>query len=463
MNNDTWIRTKQRIYMHKGLSGCSGILLIVMLCMALQGDAQRVLTLEEAIATALQNNYDIRLSKNDAEVAALDYQYRNAVFLPKVDANAGTTWTANNSRQEYADGATRSGNVNTNNLNASLTLDWTLFDGMKMFVTRDKAEQYIQLGDKVVRNQVTNTVAQVVNTYYNIVRQKQQLLAIEEQMRLSQSRVDLTQRRLEIGAGAKPEVLQSQVDLNAQKAAQLSQQTYIEQLKESLNQLMFPEQVSQSTGAPPEYDVTETIPINVNLSLEEIQNQLDEQNPILDITRKNIEIAKLSLKEIRAERWPTLEFNSAFNFSRTNNTLAINPFLPLINQNRGFNYGFTASVPILNYRNNHRMMRQAELNIGYQQLVYENQRAALRLDVLNAYRDFEMQKKALALEEENILLAKENVEIIQEVYRLGGATFVQLREAEKSLGDAYDRLIAARYNIKLAETELMRLKGDLGK
>jgi outer membrane protein TolC len=85
----------------------------------------------------------------------------------------------------------------------------------------------------------------------------------------------------------------------------------------------------------------------------------------------------------------------------------------------------------------------------------------LRLNVHRAYEDYILQIKALDLEEENILLARENVEIILETYRLGQATYLQLREAQKSLEDAYNRLIAARYLTKLAETELLRLRGDL--
>ena len=74
-----------------------------------------------------------------------------------------------------------------------------------------------------------------------------------------------------------------------------------------------------------------------------------------------------------------------------------------------------------------------------------------------------MQKRALTLEEENILLAKENVDIVFQVYKLNSNTLIQLKEAQKSLQDAYTRLIDARYSTKVAETELLRLKGDLVK
>lgn len=432
-------------------------LLPVFILITFSSAAQRVLTLEEAIATALQNNYDIRLSKNDSAVAALDYSFRNSVLYPRLNGSIGTTWNNNDGKQTLADGTKREqNNIKSHNLNAALNLNWTLFDGMKMFATRDKVAEFVRLGELGIKNQVVNTVANVINTYYNIVRQKQQLKAIEEQISLSQERVKLAQYKLDIGVGAKPDVLQSKVDNNSQKALQLEQQTLISQLKEQLNQAM---NVTERIF----YEVADSIPLNTTLSLGDIQNGLEAASPVLQMTRKSLDIAALTLKERKAERWPTVSFNSVYNFTRTNNQTVINPFSPLFNQSKGFNYGLTAAIPIFNNHLVKRQIKQAELDIQYQQVVLENQKSQLNLAVINAFLEYEQQKKALALEEENIILAKENVSIVFQVYKLNSTTLIQLKEAERSLNDAYTRLITARYNTKLAETELLRLKGDLVK
>jgi outer membrane protein TolC len=199
----------------------------------------------------------------------------------------------------------------------------------------------------------------------------------------------------------------------------------------------------------------------MNLSLGDIQTTMESTNPSLLIVKQNIAIAEITLKERRADRWPTVSFNAAYNFSRTNNNAVVNPFSPLFNQNSGLNYGFNASIPILNNFNTRRLIRQAQLDIQYQQLNYENNRVKLNLNVINAFKDYEFQEKALDLEDSNIVLAKENVSIAMERYRLGISTYLELRDAQKSLEDAYNRLIAARYNTKVAETELLRLRGDL--
>lgn len=425
--------------------------------------AQQLLTLQDAIAIALQNNYDIQLAESDSARLGLDYTYRNVVFLPRLNAAVGTNWTNYDQRQEFSDGTERKGDVATNNLSASVTLNWTLFDGMKMFVLKNKAEEYVKLGELGVKNQVVNTVAEVINTYYIIVRQKQQLKAIEEQMQVNQTRVDLSKRKLDIGLGTKPEYLQSQIDLNAQISAKMQQETYIRELKQILNERINPTPAGQTNSLPTDYEVSDSIPINFQITLEEIQQNFEDNSPSLQLSRKYLDIAGLSLKEIKADRWPIVQFNSAYNFSRTNNNVALNPALPLLNQNKGLNYGFSASIPILNYRNTDRLIRHAELDIDYQRLQYASQKSALNLRVINAYNLFKLQEDMLALEESNIELARENVKITLETYRLGTSTFIQLREAEKSLEDAYDRLIAARYNAKVAETELLKLKGELVK
>ena len=432
-------------------------ILFLFLIVSLTARSQNKLSLEEAIATALQNNYDIQLAKNDSLVADLNYSYRNAAFIPRLNGTMGTTWNSNDQKQTLADGSKREKNgIRSNNVSAGLALNWTLFDGMKMFATRDKAGELVQLGSLEIKAQVVNTVAAVIDNYYNIVRQKQQLRAVEEQISIDTERVRLSQYKLDIGAGTKPDLLQSKLDLNAQKSAKLAQETLIEQLKEELNQLM---NVSKETS----YEVADSIPLNTSILLGDIQQNIAQTNPSLLLTKKSIDIAHLTLKEQKAGFFPSLSFNSAYNFSRTDNKTVINQFSPLFNQSRGLNLGFTASIPILNNFNTKRLVKQAQLDIRYQQLSYKSQESQLNLAVLNAYKDYSLQKKALELEEENILLARENVSIVLETYRLSAATLLQLKEAQKSLEDAYNRLIAARYNTKLAETELLRLKGDLVK
>ena len=416
----------------------------------------QVLTLEEAISTALKNNYNILLARIDSSAAALDNSYANAAFIPQINATAGRIWNVNAQKVEFADGRKRdTSGLKNNNLTANVGLNWTLFDGLRMFATRDRLAELVRLGELGVKDQVINTVATVVTTYYNVVQEKQQLRAIEEQMNINAERVKLADRKLSVGLGTRQELLQAQTDLNAQKSAQLGQRTAIEQLKLQLNQVMGVD-IARS------YDVTDSIPINPSIQLEDVRSVAEASNPQLLIARKNIDIANIVLRERRAGFWPTLSFTSAYNFARQNNNAVVNVVSqPLFSLNRGLNYGFTISVPILNNFNTKRLVRQARLDIRRQEVLLETQRLQLDLGIYNSFKTYQFQKQALELEEANIQLAKDNVFIAFERYRLGVSTYLELRDAQQSLETAYNRLIAARYNTKVAETELLRLRGDL--
>ncbi|HMJ47014.1 MAG TPA: TolC family protein, partial [Ferruginibacter sp.] len=238
------------------------------------------------------------------------------------------------------------------------------------------------------------------------------------------------------------------------KAAKMTQLSLIEQLKEQLNQLLV---FAQGTM----YEVSDSIPINHTLVMGDILTIAQQSNPELVLAKQNIKIAELTLKERKAERWPTVSLNGAYNFSRTNNQLVVNNFTPLLNRNSGFNYGASASIPIFNNFNVKRQIKVAQLDIDYQQLLYDYKRVQVDIAISNAYKNYDLRQKMLLLEEENIKLARENVYIASERLRLGVTSFLELREAQKSLEDAYNRLIAARYDTKVAETELLRLRGDL--
>lgn len=417
--------------------------------------AQELVTLEQAIALALEENYDVQIAQNLALSAKTDEKYSVGALLPQLNGTAATNWVSNHQEFAFADESRNvSGNAKSNGQNASLLAVWTLFDGTKMFATRARLEQIASQGELNVKNQMVNSISAVIVNYYNIVRQKQQLKAIQELMSVNEERVKVADRKVEVGIGARPELLQAKVDLNAQRTLAIQQETLIAQLKDQLNGLV-------GLKLPPNYDVADTIMINLNLTEPEIATDIENKNYQLLATEKNLEIADLMLHESRASRSPIINFNGAYNYSKTNNTKLINPFSSLESQINGFTYGFSMTLPILNGFNITRNVQQARINVRRQELIYNQQKQGVDVAVRNAYVNYDNTKKILVVEEENISLARENVTIALESFKRGVATFIELRTAQQSLAEAYNRLIAARYNTKVAETELLRLNGSL--
>lgn len=434
-------------------------IILGIFCCLLAGMAKaqtQPLTLEQAIATALQNNYDIQLSRNDSTVAALNRTYGDYAFYPTVNGNASYIINNSNQRQELKNVPAREGKIKSGTLLASANLNWTLFDGFRMFILRKRLNELVTLGELEIKNQVVTTVSDVMRTYYGIVRQKEQLKAIKEQMDLSADRLRIAQYKFDIGVGVKPDVLQAQIDLNAQRSNLMAQQTALERLQETLRQLL-------NVGQPASFTTTDSV-INVAsfISLDSVQNGVAKTNPQLLINQQNLRLADLTLQQRRAERFPTVNFSSAYIFNQVNNQNVINEVTqPLLNRNAGLNYGLTASIPILNGFATRRNIKLAQIDIQNQQLLYQRNLSSIASNITNAYKDYDLYKRTVALEESNMALVRENINIARERYKVGVATYLEMRIVEQSLADAQFRLIQARYNAKVAEIQLMQLRGDI--
>lgn len=415
--------------------------------------AQDSLTVEQAVAYALQNNYDILLSKNDSAIAAINYEYRNAAFLPRVNASGTYLMNNNNQKQTLADGSKRDrSGIRSNNLNAAINLNWTVFDGFRMFLLRDQLDITIRQGNLLVKTAVINTVATVINTYFDIVRQQQQLKNVEEQMALALDRLRLAQYKFDIGVGIKPDVLQAQIDFNNNKAAQVNQLALIDQRRQTLNQLM---NIVPSVN----YKVADTIIVRTDFVLGNLLSNLS--SPELELIRTNIQAAELNVQLAKTLRYPTVSLNSAYNFNRTSNNQVINQFSPLFNLNSGFNYGVTATIPIFNNFSVRQQIRQTELAVRFQELQYRSQTALINSNVVNSFRNYQAQQEVVETLDSSVALARENLFIERERYRLGRTTFIELRQAEENVSTTLTNLINAHYNLKVAETELLRLRGEL--
>lgn len=417
--------------------------------------AQEMVPLEQVISLALERNYDIRLAQNTSDAATTTDNMAWGAFLPQVNGAASTTWNNNDQRLRFQD-ATRNnkGDAKSNALAASVQLNWTLFDGTRMFATRELVAVMAEQGELLIKGQVVNTIASVVVNYYDVVQQKQQLKAIQEQMAVNEERVKLADRKFQVGAGGKPELLQARVDYNAQRTLALQQEAIIAQLKEQLNNMV-------GMQLPRTYDVADTIVIDLGLQQQDIEENIENTNFGLRMARKSVDIANLSLWQRKAEQVPVVSFNAAYNFNRTNNTVLINPFSALYSQSKGYNYGFLLTVPILNGFTTRRQIELEKINVSRSQILYDQAKTTVDVGVRLAYVNYDNAKRVLLVEEENILLAKENVFIALEGFKRGITTSIELRTAQQSLADAYSRLINARYLAKAAETELLRLKGTL--
>lgn len=428
------------------------ITLLLVLLMIIPVKGQELLTLDRAIEIGLENNYGIQISRNFADIAANNRTLGNAGFLPTISANATRRESVENSRFETqaTDGVNENRGARSTNTNAGISLNWTLFDGMNMFINHEKLGEFEQFGREELRLQAEFTVEQIVGAYVNIVRINEQLNVLENSVEVSLERIDIAETKRDLGSGSEYELLQAQTDLNADRAAVLRESNRLVEAKIHLNDIL-------ARDAEEDFDVSPDIIINRALQQNELQQNILENNISIQLARTEQRIAELEIREIRSERLPQLELNSGYTYNRNEGGGGFMIF----NETDGFNIGLTARLNIFDGFNTNRRVQNARINQRNSELMLEEELNRINAGFLRAYRTYQNSIELVDLEEDNLAIAEETLDIALERFRQGMISAIEFREAQRTFLSAESRLIEAKYDAKIAETELLRLSGGL--
>ncbi|MBP6624492.1 MAG: TolC family protein [Chitinophagaceae bacterium] len=410
-----------------------------------------MLTPEEAVMIALKNNYDIIIAKNDAQIAKINDNKAAAGMYPKINISTSDVLNIYNINQKFTTGQEVKKNwVPINAFNIGAMLNWTVFDGYKMFATKDRLAALASLGELQVKNQLQNTVAQVLNAYYEIVRQKQYLRATTELSNISLERVILSQKKYDVGYSDKTPLLQAKMDYNTQQINIIKQETQLKQAKVALNQIL-------GSNTEDDYDVIDSIAVDYKPELPALKEQSLSANYGILTAQKNIEIAKLQHKEIYAQKLPLINLTSGYVYAQNNSKAG----LQLFNRSYGPTIGFNASVPIFDAGLSKKQLQASSVNIINKANFLEQTKQKINANLLTAFNNFENAQKVMKLNEENVQVAQENVQISLERYRLNQATSLEMKQAQSSYEDALYSVILAKFNAKIAEIDLKRISNGL--
>lgn len=415
--------------------------------------SQQKLSLNESIQIGLENNYSIKIAKNQEKVSAETRKAGRSAILPKVDANASLNQSINDTRQVFVTGGINERDAAKTTIeNANVIMTWTLFDGLKMFAAYDKLKELEKLGEVNTKTMLQSIVADIIINYYAIVAAQEQMKASKEALEVSKSRLTIAENKNNVGSGSTLDLLNAKVDYNADFSTYLKQQETLRNLKIRFNELLI-------LPIENSFELIDTIPQATILDLNSMYGRLQEQNPQLISAKSRQRIAELNIKEVAADRYPTLRLNSGYNFNNQNAEAGF--FVQ--NRNKGFNYGISASVNIFNGLLQSKREKIAKIESQSAEMDYLSTKQNLEANWSALVSSYQNNLALLKLEGENQQVSKRNLEISNDKYKLGGISSFQLREAQRSYIESNSRFVNALYQYKLAETSLLELAGDLVK
>jgi outer membrane protein TolC len=417
---------------------------IIVALLPLLATAQKSMNLDEAISVALENNYSLKISRNDENISKNNVTL--APFLPTVTGTGRQSQTTNDTESSSA-GADKS---RTNLYTAGLAMNWRLFDGFGMFTDYSRQQEMLAMSSQRVKISVESLIMRVCSEYYNIIVQQNRMESALTSLALSKSRYENAEEKYLLGVISGLDLQQARIDLNADSSAVLSQQETVVSAYIRMTNLL-------NAGHEIDFNINDTIILAPAIDVDSLRVRTLAFNNQLILARQGEKLSEYDLQSVRAERYPTLNFSTGYNFSRNEFPWQADSY----SQTKGLNWGFNMSWNIFSGLETNRRISNARIEAESSRLAYldiENEILG-ELDLLyNTYRNNII---VANFETQSAELARASLEIAMERYRLGSLSGLEFREYQNNYLNAINRRLTALYQAKISEIGLRLLAGEL--
>ena len=412
------------------------------------GYGQEVMTLESAINLALEYNYGIKIARSNQEIAENNNSLGNAGFLPILTLDANQNNSQVNGEQVSERGTLEFDNEVNSSLTFGSNLNWPLFDGTRMFANRDLLESQNLQSRSALEFAIETVIYNVSTNFYLASLENERLKLLNSNLNLSEERLKIAKDKYELGKGSKLEYLQAQVDYNTDQTNIINQEQILDfQKLELLRQIGVRDTVSFQT----KYDLV----FDSELVLDDLLNNIEITNKEIDVFRRATEIAALQERASSSDRLPTVSVFAGYNYNDRLNAVGFS----FESTTTALSYGFNATITLFNGFNINRIIQNNRINKEIADYSYEQRLLDIETDLKQQFLSYLNSLELIKLEEQNVLVAKENNDIAKERYEIGLSNAVEYRESQTNLIAAELRQQNAQFAAKLAEIELKYLAG----
>lgn len=416
-------------------------------------EAPAPLTLRKCLEIGLEQNYDVRIVRNEERISDNDATAGNAGMLPEIGLSAGYSGTLDNDRTTTprdGDAVSESG-VYDQTASVGLAVNWTLFDGFRIRTNYKRLKEMQQMGALKTRITIEDFMASLTAEYYNYIQQTLRLQNFRYAVGLSRERLRITEARVQVGNFSRLDLLQARVDFNADSSKYMSQHELVTASRIRINELLANENLDEKLC------ICDTlIRVNSTLEWDTLLEKTLSANASLLMAEHDNTLAELDLKTVQARNYPYVNLTTGYGYSHNRYGSGTNRSRGTLGLNAGVQVGFTIFDG-----NRRREQRNARIGIDNARLTRQRLEQSLRADLSNFWQAYRNNLEVILLEEENLIAAKENYEIAMERYLLGDLPGIEMREAQKSLLDAEERILTAQYNTKLCEISLQQISGNV--
>jgi len=415
-------------------------------------NAQQMLTKEEAVKLALDNNYDIKIANNNVQVAENNTSVLNSGYLPTVTGTAGATYNLDNTEAEFSNGnSTVLNGAESNRYNAGVSLNYTIFDGLGRHYNYKRLKEQYQLSELQARETIENTIVQLFSVYYNVAQLSENLETLDQTLLVTKDRLVRAEYQFDYGQNTKLEVLNAEVDINTDSINIINTKQDLKIAKRDLK-LVLGETFTEDFNVETEVDFL------LQFKKDSLFEKAKQRNVALLQTEKNIAISQLDIKSGKSAYLPTLGLTGSYGWNKNNNNAAS---FVTVSTNTGLSGGLNLSWNLFDGGATMTRVRNAKVNLETQQLQKENILLSIQRDFDNAWDDYMNKLEIYNIQEKNIITAQNNFDRTQEKFKIGQVNSIEFRQAQLNLLNTELSRNQAKYAAKLAELQLLQISGEL--
>ena len=414
--------------------------------------AQDTLRVEDAVAIALSQNYDLQLAANKLRMADRNRSLLNSNYLPGVSASAGTKYGNANSRiilQNDMDNEVKG--AQSLGYNAAVALNYLWFNGFARKALYQKQKAAYQMADMQLKEEINTSLLEVYQAYYQVLSLSLQKDILKDAFEISKQRLRKLQYQYEYAQKTQLDVLNAQVDANNDSLDMVNVMTAFENAKRNLNYLL-----GENIGK--DFLVEEEVEIGKMLDINEIREKMLTNNYRLQQLGINKKMSEYDLKIAKSAWVPSLGSSVSYSL---NNTLydELNTYKE--QDYNGLNMGLNLSWNIFDGGASHVRAQNAKINLENQEIQRRQLTAALETQLQNTWNDYRNQLAVIVSDRKNVAVSEENFFKTKEKYEAGLVNSIFFRQAQLNWVNAKVKLLKAKFDAKISELKLRKLQGDL--
>ena len=428
---------------------------------------EKLLSKEDAVALALENNFGIKVAKNQVGIAENNKSILNSGYLPSVTGSAGAIYNRNDTNTEFPGQFLENGdprpdvvveNAESQRYNAAVQLNYTLFDGLGRLYNYKRLKEQYELSELQARETIENTVLQMFSVYFEIARLTENENVLKQALEISKDRIKRAEYAFEYGQNTKLDILNAQVDVTNDSITLLNIQQQLANAKRDLNVVL-----NQNLNEV--FKVDTLVRFIPKLQLEDFLVQAKQNNVALLQTEKNLAINAYAIKVNQSGYLPTIGLTGSYGWNL--NQSAPSAFLsgavfPGTNTaTDNIALGASLTWNLFDGGGTTVRVKNAKINHESQELLQEQIMLEVERDIQNALAIYENRLNIFTIQEQNVITNQNNFERSKEQFQLGRISSIEFRQAQINLLNAQTNKNLAKYDAKLAELQLLQLTGQL--